>query len=98
MDLHQRYKQIKEESAEIAREAIEINVKIKTAKENLQNMKADAIEKYGTDSIEELQRLLEKMIKDNEEIVEKAERELQQRKQEVLDTKDKIQKIQQGIL
>ncbi len=98
MDLHQLYKSIKEESADISREAIEINVKIKTASENLQNMKADAIEKYGTDNIDELQALLEKLNKENEEIVQRAQQELEARKKEVLDTKDKIAKIQQGIL
>ena len=65
-DASQTIEQLQARYQELAKQKIVVETDRKHALEKLESLKASALEKYGSDDLEDLQRMLKKMKSDNE--------------------------------
>lgn len=85
-DFQEKIKELQEKSTKIIEGAIQVNTKIEAAQENLEKIKQISREKFGTDNLEELNKMLKDWEVENQnkyleykESVESLEKELNEK-------------------
>ncbi len=91
----EKFQELQKKSQSIIQNAVQINTKIETARENYEKLAVLAKEKYGTDDLEELKTLLTSWEEDNMKKITAYEEEIAKLEKEVQEKNTKIKELQQ---
>ena len=92
----EKLKELKNKADKLNNAAIRLNADIDNAQENLERYLKQALEEFGTDSVEELEKILAQTQAKNAAVINKIEKEIEVLTEEISSKQAAIQKIKSG--